>query len=205
MKIAVIGANGKTGRLFVNEAVQRGHEIRAGVFHSNSFTKSDYIDVMQCDAMKLEDVDALVTGCDVVVSLIGHVKDSPAFVQTSAIANVLSASKKHHINRVMSLTGTGVRMPGDTPSLSDRVLNVGIKLIDPERIQDGIAHADVLRESDADWTIVRVLKLADIPMHNYTLTEHGPARLLVSRAVVADALLTILLEDTYHKQAPIIS
>lgn len=205
MKIAVIGANGKTGQLFVNEAVQRGHEVRAGVFHSNSFTKSDYIDVLQCDAMKLEDVEALVAGCDAVVSLIGHVKDSPAFVQTSAIANVLSAMKKHRISRVLSLTGTGVRIPGDTPSLTDRVLNAGIKIIDPERIQDGIAHADVLRESDADWTLLRVLKLTDLPVHSYTLSDHGPARVFASRAVVADALLTILSDNSYHKQAPIVS
>jgi hypothetical protein len=113
--------------------------------------------------------------------------------------------KKHHINRIMSLTGTGVRMPGDTPSLTDRVLNAGIKIIDPERIQDGIAHADVIQESDTDWTIVRVLKLTDFPLHGYTLSDHGPARFLVSRAVVADALLTILTDNTYHKQAPIVS
>jgi hypothetical protein len=137
--------------------------------------------------------------------LIGHVKDSPAFVQTSAIANVLSAMKRHHIKRILSLTGTGARMPNDTPSLVDRVLNTGIAIIDPERINDGIAHVDVLRESDADWTILRVLKLTDFTVHSYKLTEHGPARLLVSRAVVADALLTILAEDKFHKQAPIVS
>lgn len=205
MKIAVIGANGKTGRVFVNEAVQRGFEVRAGVYQSNSFTKSDYIDVMQCDATKLADVESLIKGCDVIVSLIGHVKDSPAFLQTAATANILSAMKQQGIKRLVSLTGSGVRFSGDTPSLMDKILNLTIMRIDPERIRDGIAHAEVIKESDCDWTILRVLKLTDLPLHHYELTMKGPARILVSRRVVADALLRIIDENTYSNNAPIIS
>jgi putative NADH-flavin reductase len=205
MKIAVIGANGKTGQIFVNEAVQRGYEVRAGVFHENSFKKSDYIEVVQCDATKLEDVEKLISGCDVVVSLIGHVKGSPAFLQTSSTANILSAMKKHNMSRVLSLTGTGVRMAGDKPSLVDKMLNIAVKIADPERIIDGIAHADVLRESDLDWTLLRVLKLTELPMHKYSLSPGGPARLLVSRHAVADALLKIIEEKSFKKQAPVVS
>lgn len=205
MKIAVIGANGKTGKIFVDEAVQRGFEVRAGVYRSNSFTKSDHIDVVQCDATKLEDVESLIKGCDIVVSLIGHVKGSPAFLQTSSTANILSAMKKQGVRRVLSLTGTGVRFPDDTPSFIDRLLNFGIKLIDPERVRDGIAHADVIKESDTDWTILRVLKLTDLPVHQYELTTTGPARILVSRDAVADALLRIIHENAYSKHAPVVS
>ncbi len=205
MKIAVIGANGKTGQVFVNEAVQRGYEVRAGVFHTNAFKKSDYIDVVQCDATKLEDVEKLITGCDVVVSLIGHVKGSPAFLQTSATANILSAMKKRNMTRVISLTGTGVRITGDKPSFIDIVLNTVVRLADPERIVDGIAHADVLRESGLDWTLLRVLKLTDFPSHKYALSSGGPARVLVSRHVVADALLKIIEDTSYVKQAPVVS
>lgn len=205
MKIAVIGANGKTGRVLVNEAVQRGHSVRAGVFRTNTFKTSDYIDVVQCDAMKLEDVTKLIHGCDAVVSLIGHIPNSPAFVQTTAISNVLSAMKAQGITRIVSLTGTGVRMPDDQPSLVDRVLNIGIKIIDGDRIRDGIAHADVLQESDADWTIMRVLKLTDLPAHSYTLTSGGPGRTLVSRAVVAEAILEVLTKHSHIKEAPVVS
>ncbi|MEO5691291.1 MAG: NAD(P)H-binding protein [Candidatus Saccharimonadales bacterium] len=205
MKIAVIGANGKTGQILVNEAVQRGHSVRAGVFRTNTFKTSDYIESVHCDAMKLEDVTKLIKGCDAVVSLIGHIPNSPAFVQTTAISNVLSAMKAQRITRIVSLTGTGVRMPGDKPSLIDHVLNVGIKIIDGDRIRDGIAHADVLRESDADWTIIRVLKLTDLPMHSYTLTSGGPARTLVSRAAVSEAIIEVLTQKTHYKEAPVIS
>ncbi len=205
MKIAVIGANGKTGRVLVNEAVQRGHSVRAGVFRANTFKTSDYIDVVQCDAMKLEDVGKLIHGCDAVVSLIGHIPNSPAFVQTTAISNVLSAMKAQGTTRIVSLTGTGVRMPNDSPSLIDHVLNAGIKIIDGDRIRDGIAHADVLRESDTDWTIIRVLKLTDLPMHAYTLTSGGPGRILVSRVAVADAIIEVLTKHSHTKEAPVIS
>lgn len=160
---------------------------------------------MQCDATKLEDVEALIKGCDVVVSLIGHIKGSPAFLQTSSTANILSAMKKQGVRRLLSLTGTGVRFEDDTPSFIDKLLNLSIKLIDPERIRDGIAHAEVIKESDTDWTILRVLKLTDLPMHVYELSTTGPARVLVSRQVVADALLRIINENAYSKHSPVIS
>lgn len=205
MKIAIIGASGKTGRAFVDEAVQRGHEVRAGVFHTNSFTRSDYIDVIRCDALQLDDVINLTRGCDAVVSLIGHVKDSPEFLQTSATANILSAMGKHHIHRLVSVTGTGVRRPGDTPSLADRVLNIGLRIADPARLRDGRAHADVLIDSDVDWTILRVLKLTNYGKERYRLTDHGPARTFVSRATIASAILDILIDDSHIRQMPVVS
>lgn len=205
MKIAVIGANGKTGKVFVDEAVQYGHEVHAGVYRTNSFTQSDYIKTMQCDAMKLDDVEKLIKGCDAVVSLIGHGKDSPAFLQTAATCNILSAMKRHHISRFVSLTGTGVRTDGDTPSYLDKMLNQAIRIIDPARIRDGKAHADVIIESDVDWTIIRVLKLTDFGPHKYRLTNHGPARMLASRATVAAAILDVLVEGYHIKSMPVVS
>lgn len=205
MKIAVIGANGKTGKVFVDEAVQHGHEVKAGVYRTNSFTESDFIHVVQCDAMKLEDVEKLVKGADVVVSLIGHGKNSPAFLQTTATSNILSAMKKYHVTRFVSLTGTGVRIDGDTPSLTDRLLNIAVRMVDSARIRDGKAHADVIIESDVDWTIMRVLKLTDFGLHSYRLTNHGPARLLASRKTVASAILHVIVEGLHKQSMPVVS
>ena len=205
MKIAVIGANGKTGKVFVDEAVQHGHEVRAGVYRNNEFTASDYIEVVRCDALKIADVEKLIKGCDAVVSLIGHGKDSPAFLQTTATSNTLSAMKKLGITRFVSLTGTGVRKDGDEPSLIDRILNFAVQIADPARIHDGKAHAEVVKESDVEWTIIRVLKLTDFRPHKYRLTDHGPARLLASRATVAVAILHVLVEGSHKKLMPVVS
>lgn len=205
MKIAVIGASGKTGRVFVNAALGAGYDIRAGVYRSEVFKASDHLEVVRIDALKAEDIDKLVRGCDVVVSVIGHVKDSPAYLQTTAISNVLSAMKRYHIRRLVSLTGTGVRCLGDTASLMDIVMNSAVRLIDPARLRDGRAHADVIRDSDVDWTIVRILKLTDGLEQSYTLTDHGPAKTFVSRRTVAEALLRVVHDGDHIREMPVIS
>ena len=37
MQIAVIGANGLTGRAFIDAALEKGHTIRAGIHRKNSY------------------------------------------------------------------------------------------------------------------------------------------------------------------------
>ena len=191
--------------MFVNAALGAGYDIRAGVYRSEVFKSSDHLEVVKIDALKGGDVDTLVAGCDAVVSIIGHVADSPAYLQTTAISNVLSAMKRHRVNRLISLTGTGVRQAGDAPSLIDILVNLSIRITDPARMHDGRAQADVIRDSEMDWTIVRVLKLTDGLEQNYSLTDGGPALALVSRHTAAEALLRILHDRSHIRQMPVIS
>jgi hypothetical protein len=82
-----------------------------------------------------------------------------------------------------------------------------VKLVDPERINDGVEHVKVLQESDLDWTIVRVLKLSksDAEAKDYKLTDHGPAELLTSRKKVAKVLLDLLEDTGSYGKLPVIS
>ena len=77
MNIAVVAANGRSGRAFVEQALAAGHSIRAGV-HSGSLTSHPNLTVVECDATVPSDVENLIKDQDAVVSFIGHVKGSPA-------------------------------------------------------------------------------------------------------------------------------
>lgn len=203
MKIAVIAANGRSGREFVKKALAAGYHVRAGVF-TTRIPEEKNLEVISCNATDVEQMQKLVHGCDAVVSFIGHVKGSPKTVQTDAIKNAVEAMKNENVKRIISLTGTGVRFPEDTPSLIDKLLNVAVTLIDPDRVQDGIMHAKVLRDSGLDWTIIRVLKLQNTKPKPFVLKMHGPAKLVTSRSEVADAALVALADPSTIKQSPII-
>lgn len=203
MKIAVIAANGRSGREFVKKALAAGYHVRAGVFRTR-IPEEKNLEVVSCNATDVEQMQKLVHGCDAVVSFIGHVKGSPKFVQTDAIKNAIEAMKNENVKRIISLTGTGVRFPADTPSLMDKILSVAVTIVDPERIKDGIMHAKVLRDSGLDWTIIRVLKLQNTKPKPFVLKMHGPAKLVTSRAEVADAALIALADPSMIKQSPII-
>lgn len=205
MKIAVIAANGRSGRAFVDAALAQGHHVRAGIFGPDPFTPHERLEVMACDATKSTEISRLIKGQDAVVSLIGHVPGTTADVQTRAMRKVVDAMHRLHLTRIVSLTGSGVRYPGDKVSFADAVLNFGLNLVDPQRIQDGTEHAEVLSKSGLDWTIIRVLKLTESEPHQFVLTAHGPAKTLVPRAEVAQAILQVLENKSFIKQAPIIS
>jgi hypothetical protein len=125
-------------------------------------------------------------------------------VQTDAIKNAVEAMKSENIKRIISLTGTGVRLPDDNPNLIDKILNIAVNIIDPKRINDGIMHAKVLRDSGLDWTIIRVLKLQNTKPKPFILKFNGPAKLITSRYEVADAVLIALADPNMIKQSPII-
>ncbi|HET9173939.1 MAG TPA: NAD(P)H-binding protein [Candidatus Saccharimonadales bacterium] len=205
MKLAVIAASGRSGRAFIEQALAAGHDITANVHRRNTLPSHPHLTVMIGDATDAAYMEQLVVGNEAVVSLIGHTRRSPKDVQTKATEALIAAMQKQGVRRVVSLTGTGVRMPGDIIPLMDRVLNLGISLVDPARIRDGIRHAEILQTSNLEWTILRVLKLQNTKPRAFTLTEHGPAKVIVSRAEVAAAILEMLERDEFVRQAPIVS
>lgn len=205
MNIAVIAANGRLGKEFVEAALKAGHRIRAGVRGESSLAAHKNLKVITCDATNLDDLKNLLAEQDVVVSAIGHVKGSAANVQTIATNQTVLAMDQLGITRYVDVTGTGVRFPGDKISLIDRFLNTGVSIIDKSRVQDGIDHQEVLKSSKLDWTTIRVLKLQNVSARPYVLTLHGPTKWYVGRREVAQAMLEVIEQNSFIKQAPIIS
>jgi len=205
MNIAVIAANGRSGQAFVEAATTAGHIVRGGVRRQPGAFKHANLEYISCDATKSEDVGQLIRGCDIVVSLVGHVRGSTATVQSDAMHIAIAAMHAEGVARIISLTGTGVRVAGDDITLIDRILTTAVGLIDPKRIADGRMHVEVLKSSDLDWTVLRVLKLTNGQDSSFKLTEHGPTKTFVSRADVSQALLQIVEQGGYSKALPMIS
>lgn len=205
MKIAIFGADGRTGVYVVSEAVSRGHKVVAGARNSPKGTKRDAVTYITCDVLDQKSVEAVIANCEVVVSVIGHVKNSPAFVQSDGMLNIINSMEKSGVQRLISLTGTGVRFPGDKITLVDRVLNLSIGIIDPKRIADGKKHVEIIKKSRIDWTVLRVLKLQNTKPTPFVLSENGPTKNYVSREEVAQAIVDVLEQGTFIKKSPILS
>lgn len=205
MNIAVIAANGRLGRAFVTEALDAGHSVRAGVRGENHFAPHANLTVVTCDATNVAQLKTLIDGQDAVVSAIGHVKGSKADVQTIATEAVVVAMSATGQRRFVTVTGTGVRFPGDNITFLDRFLNLGIGVIDPARIKDGREHTKVLQSSTLAWTLIRVLKLQNTHSKPFALTLHGPTKLFVGRVEVAKAILQVIEQHAFIQESPIIS
>jgi len=204
MKIAVLGANGRTGILLVSELLTRGHTVH-GLGFGKSPADHPKFKWFSGDATNRLDLLSCITGVDVVISTLGHTRKTKTPIQTDSMKILTSLLKDKKI-RIISMTGTGVRQLNDTPSLIDKLLNISIKLIDPARVSDGIDHADVLKNSDIEYTILRVLKLGNGDnVQRYKLTSGGPAMNLINRITVANILADLAESKSWLKKMPVAS
>ncbi|RYF89038.1 MAG: hypothetical protein EOO00_10435, partial [Chitinophagaceae bacterium] len=140
-----------------------------------------------------------------VVNLIGHVKGSPATVQTDATKIIATSMEQQQILRYIGLTGTAVRMPGDRITLIDRIMNAAITVIDPNRIKDGRNHISNLQSSNLDWTVVRVLKLTNGKPGAHYISDNGPVKTFTPRKEVAQIIVTLLENESHIRQLPIVT
>lgn len=205
MHIAVIAANGRLGKVFVEAALRAGHSVRAGIRGENTLTPHQDLEVVMCDATNTDDLRLLFENQDVVVSAIGHIKGGAPDVQTRATKALVSVMEELHIRRFVDVTGTGVRFPGDKITLVDRLLNFAVQIIDGDRVKDGKDHQEVLKSSSLEWTTIRILKLQNVTGRPYKLTLHGPTKWYVGRTEVAKAMLEVIENHSFIEQSPIVS
>lgn len=72
MKLAILGATGGTGIELVQRALQAGHDVQVLARTPEKITIKDArLTVIKGDAMKVEDVQKVVTGCDALLSCLG--------------------------------------------------------------------------------------------------------------------------------------
>lgn len=152
MKIAVVAASGRIGSRIVNEALDRGHEVRAVVRHPEKITlQNPRLTVAQGDALDAKSLADAIRGAEVVISAyspgFGPNDDQSLF--SVAAQNLIEAVKQTDAQRLIMVGGAG--------SLE---VAPGVRLVDTPEFPDfvrphSLAGAEsfrILRESDIDWT-----------------------------------------------------
>ena len=208
MKTAVFGASGRTGRPLVGQALAEGHEVRALVRNPSQFPMSHgRLTVIGGDVLNAAKVEETVAGTDTVVSALGHTGTSPKDVQTRGTGNIVAAMEKHGVRRLVSLTGAGVRDPRDEPKLVDKAITFLLERLQPDVLGDAIGHAEVIKGSGLEWTIVRGPRLTEGPKKGeYRVGMVGKnSGTQISRADLADFMLKQVTDNTYLRQMPVVS
>jgi putative NADH-flavin reductase len=209
LKIALFGGTGQTGQEFLAKALAAGYSVNALVRTPAKLSQSSpQLEVIQGDVLNPADVERTVAGTEVVVSLFGHVKGSPEWLQTNGTRHIVAAMKKHGLTRIISLSGGGLPFPEkDQPKFPDKMIRLIMKIAVPKVLNDAIAHAEVLAESGLDWVIVRGPRLTNDPEQGaYRVGWVGVnASTKIARADLADFLLKQVDQSQYVHQMPFVS
>ncbi len=208
MKIVVFGASGGTGVQIVEQALAAGHAVTAFVRTPAKLTvQHPNLTVFQGDVLNADQVAQAVQGQDAVISALGPSRPPVSGMMKTAAENITAAMKQHHVRRLISTTGAGVRDSQDRPKLIDHAIKALLGLISAEVLRDSENNVNVIHATDLDWTIVRFPMLTDGPHTGQYragyLGKDSGAR--ISRADGADFVVNELVEGKWVRQSPVIS
>jgi hypothetical protein len=207
MKLLILGATGKVGRLIVEQALAQGHTVVAFVRDPSKLAITNpHLSFAVGDAREAAQIVAAMHGCDAIISALGHNSAAKTDVLTAATKAVLGNITPQQ--RFISLTGYGVPDAHDPKfTLGGRFLSEIIKRIPGEMFLDGLRHAQLLRLSSANWVLVRAPRMSGGPLTHGYRTGYFPVNLFtaVTRADVADFMLENLATDEWLRQAPLIA
>jgi putative NADH-flavin reductase len=205
MKLTVFGANGRIGRLVVQQALDAGDEVVA-VVRSQYDGKHQNLEVVRVPG--LSDPAALVPalkGSDAAISGVGARSRKDVTVASSTTRVILRALQEAGVHRFVAVSAAPV---GPTPpgeSFATRAIAMPLL----RRILRGV-YADLatmeaeIAASGLDWTVVRPPRLHDKPLtgrYRMAIGANVARGLTVSRADVAHAMLAVLANPATVGQA----
>jgi putative NADH-flavin reductase len=208
MRTIVFGATGGTGRELLTQALDQGHDVAA---YARNPAKLDGIsharlEVIRGDVLNLTGVESAVAGHDAVFCAVGA-GPKRTTLREDATRNIVCAMEKAGVRRLICLSSLGV---GDSRgNLSFFTKYVIVRIFLRHAFADHERQEAIVRGSSLDWTIVRPPHLKDGPRtgsyrHGFATTDRKIEG-QISRADVADFMLTQLTEKTYLCQAPGVS
>jgi len=208
--VAVLGATGRTGRIFVQEAVKRGHTVKALV--RNASARQGFpqgVKVIQGDATDESSLEQLIEGADVVVSLLGRAKGSSSDLKVKSTRLSLSIMQRKGVNRFLRLASAPLGVPGegDHPTGVQKFLTGLVKFFAGSMVDDERKASEDVRHSSVEWTLVRAPILTDAPYPGkYQAGSLGrKSGRKVSRATIAQFILDEIETRGHIRKSPLVT
>ena len=207
--ISLFGGSGQTGFEFLKQALANNYKVKALIRSPEKFSFTHQnLEIHKGDVLNLENVSNNIKDSDIVVSLFGHVKDSPEWLQTNGTRNIVDGMKTVGIKKIISLSGGGLPFPEkDKPQFIDKLIRTIMKIVVPKILNDAIEHHRVLENTDLNWIIVRGPRLINSPkINNYKIGWVGVnSGTSIGRSDLADFILKQVEKDEFIRQMPFVS
>lgn len=198
MRILVLAANGRLGRVVANRLAHDGLAVRGFVRRPPEPNASiPGLEYVQGDALDAESVTAALSDQDIVINAIGSGTLRRNTVETDTTRIVLDALRLTRVTRYIAIS-SGMVAP--VSFVFDRIIK---PVIFRNLYREHIEREALIRATNLDWTIIRPSRLVDRPARGYvestTVRPSGP--ITISRSDVADFISKVVAQNLYHHQA----
>jgi putative NADH-flavin reductase len=208
MRLALFGATGRAGGAILRESRAAGHDVQALVRSPGAPGRhGPRVTVIAGDARDPAATRRVIDGADAVVSAIGGTRPGNLAVLREGTAAILRAMQRADVRRVIVIQGFHLPFPGDPDNLGAAAMRVMLRLWNRRLSADTYRMAEVLRESDLDWTLIRMPRLTIGPPGAGYRTGQlalGPWSTVIT-GQVAHFTLTCLDTSSFVRQAPMIA
>ncbi len=164
MRIAVFGANGRTGRKVVEQALARRHEVVAFVRGGSRVEPWERLTVVEGDARDAAAVERAISGSNAVVSVLSLARPEDEPQHSDATRTVVQAAERDGVRRIVVTSNNEV--------LRDRELTGEFAAMGREHRR----NVETLRTSRLDWTVGAAPWVVDDPgTGSYEAVTEGKA------------------------------
>ncbi|WP_157978702.1 NAD(P)-dependent oxidoreductase [Nocardia aurea] len=208
MRITVFGGTGPTGLLLIDYALTSGHEVIAFARTPSKLPDHDRLTAIEG---RLDDdaaINEAVHGSDAVLSLLGpgtKTDDVPPLI--TGYRNIVTAMRDQNVDRLVALGTPSMTDPSDSRDFKVGLMVKGIRTFQPVAYDAIVKIGQIVRDSELEWTLVRVPLLTNGPktdtINVRAVGDRGGVRL--SRTNAAAFILTQAADPTYLRRAPFIS
>jgi len=211
VKVAIIGASGKTGTRLVRESLKRRYEVvalcrEASEAKLNDFAGREGFRVMTAPEVSDEGtLTRVLAGCDAVVAILISAHRLKA---TELVKSLARATAANGVKRLVFTAGevTAEREEGEKYTLRQSILYTvvpPIMVITPYSMADMLKSSVLIKEQAGwEWTIVRAPTLTNKPAVGYKLcrVDQVTGKHALSREDYAACILDSIRKPEHHKR-----
>jgi putative NADH-flavin reductase len=208
MRIFVLGATGRTGAVFVEQALAAGHELTAFVRNPDKLPAQARLTVVPGDVLDSAALAEAMRDHHVVVSMLGVRSLAPHDFSAQSTAAVVRAAEVSGIRRVVLLSAFGVGETIDKASPGARLMfRSAVKAIQ----DDKAAGEAFLTASALDWTIAYPVVLTNGPATkafraiDLAELDRVPGLPRISREDVAGFLLEAATRERWSRRKVVLT
>jgi putative NADH-flavin reductase len=210
--VLILGGTGKTGKLILQEALNKGYLVTALARNPDKFNglgDHPHLEILKGDVLNYADVYNAVQGNDAIVSALGP-DGEEVKVLTAGTANMLRAMNQSSIQKIICLSSLGA---GSTRKLADWKLKWMIQLGGLRASFEAKAEQELmLLQSSVNFTLVMAGTLKDsttsdhylafLPQQASSCMAMPPS---ISRSTVANFMIDQLSMDTWRRKTVCLS
>jgi putative NADH-flavin reductase len=207
IKVAIIGGTGKSGKYLVAQLIKQGYSCKLLLRNPETFSiKNPLLEIIKGDVQNLDDIRALISDCDAVISALGMGKVlSSTSIFSQSTTHIIQAMTEFNLRRYIVLTGLNVDTEFDKKGAKTKFATEWMYTNYPLTTADRQTEYELLKASNLDWTLVR-LPLIEQTEERYKVVVSLEDCLgdKISATDLADFLISQLSDNQYIKQSPFI-